>query len=81
MKKETHPTMHPVIYRDVATGKEFFCRSTQKSQQTREIDGVTYFVHNMDVTAFSHPFFTGESRMVDAEGRIDRFRRRFQRKK
>ncbi len=51
--------------------------STVKSNQTREIDGVTYFVVNVDISAFSHPFYTGTKRLVDTAGRVEKFMRRY----
>lgn len=49
------------------------------SEERRTIDGVEAYVVRLDVTADSHPFFTGEQRMVDTAGRVERFRRRYQR--
>ncbi len=77
MKKDTHPELFPVVFRDAATGDEIVCRSTKKSNESKDIDGVEHFVHVMEITAYSHPFYTGEQRLVDAEGRIERFQRRY----
>jgi large subunit ribosomal protein L31 len=50
------------------------------SEERRTLDdGVEAYVVRLDVTADSHPFFTGEQRMVDTAGRVERFRRRYQR--
>jgi large subunit ribosomal protein L31 len=55
-------------------------RSTMTSEERRTLDdGVEAYVVRLDVTADSHPFFTGEQRMVDTAGRVERFRRRYQR--
>ena len=51
--------------------------STTKTSQTREIDGVTYYVVNLDISAFSHPFYTGTKKLVDTAGRVEKFMRRY----
>ena len=75
MKTEIHPTLYPVIFVD--GDHEIVTRSTKKSSETREINGVEHYVIPVDISAFTHPFFTGKQRIVDTEGRVERFRRRF----
>ena len=77
MKAGIHPELYDVIFRDVATGDEIVSRSTRKSDDVREVDGKSYFVISCDITSFSHPFYTGKQRLVDSEGRVDRFRRKY----
>ncbi|MGM0577718.1 MAG: type B 50S ribosomal protein L31 [Myxococcota bacterium] len=79
MKEGIHPKYHPVIFRDVSTGDEIVTRSTMTSKETREVDGVTHYVIDRDITSFTHPFYTGKQKLVDTEGRIDRFRRKYAR--
>jgi large subunit ribosomal protein L31 len=80
VKAEIHPEYHPVIFHDVSSGFEFMTRSTMTSEERRTLDdGQEAYVVRLDVTADSHPFFTGEQRMVDTAGRVERFRRRYQR--
>ena len=57
---------------------EIVTKSTMKSSETREINGVEHYVVKLDISAFSHPFYTGKEKMLDAEGRVDRFRKRYQ---
>lgn len=78
MKTGIHPQLNPVIFVDTATGKEIITQSTMTSDETREIDGVKYFVIKLDVSSFSHPFFTGEMRFVDRQGRVDKFIQKMQ---
>ena len=73
MKRNIHPQTHPVIFVDESTGEEIISTSTMTSGETKEIDGVTYYVIRMDITALSHPYFTGEMRFVDTQGRVDKF--------
>lgn len=51
--------------------------STTKSNQTRVIDGIEYQVVPVEISAFSHPFYTGQKRLVDTAGRVEKFMRRY----
>ena len=77
MKKEIHPDYHKVLFVDTATGDEWVTRSTLSSAEKREIDGEQIPVVRLEISSFSHPFWTGQLRELDSDGKIDRFRRRF----
>jgi large subunit ribosomal protein L31 len=77
VKPDTHPDYHDVIFIDTATGTEWTTRSTMTSKNTREVDGVQVPVVKLEISSASHPFWTGTMREVDADGKIDRFRRRY----
>jgi len=77
MKEGIHPSYNPVIFVDASTGAEYITRSTARSRETREIDGVKYYVVQMEVTADSHPFWTGKIHRLDTAGRIERFEKKF----
>ncbi len=79
MKSEGHPTLNPVCFLDVSTGKKFLTRSTMKSARKETIDGVEYSVILRDVTMDSHPAYTGEKRLVDTAGRVEKFTTKFKR--
>jgi len=79
MKAEGHPALNNVCFLDVATGRRFLTRSTMKSQRKENIDGVEYHVVLRDVTMDSHPAYTGEKRLVDTAGRIEKFASKFKR--
>jgi large subunit ribosomal protein L31 len=79
MKPEGHPSLNNVCFLDVATGKKFLTKSTMKSARTEKIDGVDYFVVVRDVTMDSHPAYTGEKRLVDTAGRVEKFTSKFKR--
>ena len=81
MREGIHPDYHKVLFVDTATGEEWLSRSTMTSNQKREIDGEQVPVIQLDVSNKSHPFWTGTMRELDADGKIDRFRRRYARKK
>ncbi len=78
MKKNIHPVYRPVVFQDVQANKSFITRSTVHAKDTIAWeDGKTYPLYKVDISAFSHPFYTGEQRVVDTAGRIDRFKKRF----
>jgi large subunit ribosomal protein L31 len=77
VKKEIHPDYHKVLFVDTATGDEWVTRSTLSSGETREVDGEQIPVVRLEISSYSHPFWTGQLRELDSDGKIDRFRRRF----
>lgn len=79
MKTEGHPALNNVCFLDIGTGKKFLTKSTMKSARTEKIDGADYFVIVRDVTMDSHPAYTGEKRMVDTAGRVEKFTTKFKR--
>ncbi len=77
MKPEIHPDYHKVIFIDSATGGEWVSRSTATSKETRALDGEDVPVIRLEISSISHPFWTGKMRELDADGKIDRFRKRY----
>ncbi|MDH3213897.1 MAG: type B 50S ribosomal protein L31 [Myxococcales bacterium] len=77
MKTGIHPEYRKVIFIDTATGNEWESRSTLSAKETREVDGEQVPVVRLEVSSYSHPFWTGKLRELDADGKIDRFRRRY----
>ncbi len=77
MQEGIHPTLHPVVFVDASTNDEIVTRSTMTSANSRDIDGVSHFVIRMDISSFSHPFYTGTQKIVDSAGRVERFRNKF----
>ena len=75
MKPEIHPEYHPVLFID--DEHEVIGRSTMTTSETREIDGVEHFIVRVDISAFSHPFYTGRQKIMDTEGRVERFKKRY----
>jgi large subunit ribosomal protein L31 len=73
-----HPAYGPVVYQDRSTGDAFLTRSTETSNETVEwADGNTYPVIRVDMTSYSHPFWTGAQRVLDSAGQVEKFRRRY----
>jgi large subunit ribosomal protein L31 len=81
MKKGIHPDYHKTLFVDSSTGDEWMTFSTMGGSDKREYEGEEIPVVRLDVSSYSHPFWTGHARELDAEGRIDRFRRRYAGKK
>jgi len=77
VKKDIHPKLNNVVFVDAATGTEFPTKSVLDSQETKNIDGVDYFVIKVDISSASHPFFTGEQKIVDAAGRVEKFKAKY----
>jgi large subunit ribosomal protein L31 len=77
VRAEIHPQYHDVIFVNSATGEEWVTRSTMTSKETRDIEGVEVPVVRLEISAVSHPFWTGKMRELDADGKIDRFRKRY----
>lgn len=84
MKEGIHPDYRKVLFVDTATGDEWITRSTlvsREARETREVDGEELPVVRLEISSHSHPFWTGTMRELDADGKIDRFRRRYATKK
>jgi large subunit ribosomal protein L31 len=77
MKKNTHPEYKQVLYVDSTTGKKFLCGSAMKTNETDTFQGKTYPAYRASTSSASHPFFTGSNQLVDAEGRVDKFKKRY----
>jgi large subunit ribosomal protein L31 len=78
MKKAIHPTNYrAVVFEDLNNGFRFLTRSTVASEETTKWDdGKEYPLVKVHITSASHPYFTGEERIVDIEGRVDKFKAR-----
>lgn len=78
MQKNIHPENYrPCVFRDMSTGDEFITKSCAEARENVEIDGVEYPLIKMEISAASHPFYTGKVKLVDTAGRVDKFRNRY----
>jgi len=80
MKPNIHPEYAPCVFVDASTGVEFATFSCMKSDTSREVNGVPHAEVRLEITSDSHPFWTGTQKLIDTEGRIDRFRKKYGRK-
>ncbi|GGW56972.1 hypothetical protein GCM10010503_37800 [Streptomyces lucensis JCM 4490] len=56
--------------------RHLLTRSTIDTRQTlQREDGITYPVVDVETSSASHPFYTGNARVVDTTGRVKRFER------
>ena len=78
MKKDLHPTDYrAVVFQDDSAGFAFLTQSTAQTSDTiKWEDGNEYPLIKMHISSASHPFFTGEEKIIDTEGRVDRFKAR-----
>ena len=79
MKSTIHPTNYrPVVFSDDVAGFAFLTQSTAQTNDTiKWEDGNEYPLVKVHISSASHPFFTGEERIIDTEGRVDRFKAKF----
>lgn len=77
MKKDIHPKNYrPVVFQDLSNGAMFLTNSTVATDETVEYEGQKYPVVKVHISSASHPFFTGQEKLVDIEGRVDKFKAR-----
>lgn len=82
VKQGIHPENYrPVVFKDVGTDKMWVVRSTVRTEKTTKwTDGQELPLFTVDISSHSHPFYTGQQRFVDTEGRVERFQKKFARK-
>ena len=83
MKKDLHPKSYRlVVFKDMSNDYSFLSRSTAASKETvKWEDGKEYPLVKLEISNTSHPFFTGQKVLVDTAGRIDKFKKRYEKKK
>jgi large subunit ribosomal protein L31 len=78
MKKDIHPKNRKVVFKDISVGFAFLTNSTVATKETIEWeDGKEYPLFTTEISSASHPFYTGTQKVLDTEGRIDRFKKRY----
>ncbi len=83
MKKGIHPDSNRlVVFKDMSNNHSFLSRSTASSKETiKWEDGNEYPLVKLEISNTSHPFFTGKNMLVDTAGRIDKFKKKYEKKK
>jgi large subunit ribosomal protein L31 len=77
MKKDLHPKNYRhVVFQDLNDKSTYLTRSTVATDDKITLDGVEYPLVSVHISASTHPFFTGEERVLDIEGRVDKFKAR-----
>jgi large subunit ribosomal protein L31 len=78
MKTDTHPKYNEVVFQDVSSNLIILTRSTMTSKDTiKWEDGKEYPLIKVEISSASHPFYTGKHKVIDAGGRVDKFRKRY----
>jgi large subunit ribosomal protein L31 len=78
MKQGIHPENYrEVCFKDMSTGDQFITKSCASAKDTIEVDGVEYPLVKMEISSFSHPYYTGKMKLVDTAGRVDKFKNRY----
>ena len=78
MKKDIHPDYRLVVFQDNSANFSFITRSTVRTRDTiKWEDGNEYPLVKVEISSKSHPFYTGQQKIVDTAGRVDRFRRKY----
>jgi large subunit ribosomal protein L31 len=82
MKKDIHPKGYRfVVFKDMSNGDVFMSKSSAQSRETiKWEDGNEYPLIKLEISNTSHPFFTGKNMLVDTAGRIDKFKKRYEKK-
>ena len=81
MKKEIHPDYREVLFHDISADFKVVTRSTMQTRETIEHEGKTLPYVKVDISSASHPFYTGTQRVLDTEGRVDKFKKKYSRGK
>ena len=77
MKVDTHPDYREVVFHDLSCDFKFVTRSTIQTREKITHDGKEYPLVKIEVSAESHPFYTGKHKIVDTAGRVEKFRQKF----
>ncbi len=81
MKKDIHPNYRDVVYQDTGANFAVLTKSTIETKDTITWeDGKEYPLYKVDISSASHPFYTGNQKVLDTEGRVEKFKNRYKRK-
>ncbi len=81
MKKDIHPEYREVLFHDISVDSKILTKSTIQTKDTIEHEGKTYPYVKVDISAASHPFYTGTQKILDTEGRVDKFKKKYARRR
>jgi len=82
MKSDIHPNYRPVVFMDASAEFSILTQSTVETQETIDWeDGNTYPLYKVDISSASHPFYTGTMKIIDSAGRVERFEKRYGRRR
>ncbi len=75
MKKGIHPEGYrPVLFHDNSSGADFIIGSTIQTKETKKVGSVEYPMVSVEISSASHPFYTGNDKVIDTAGRVEKFK-------
>ncbi|MDX1542916.1 MAG: type B 50S ribosomal protein L31 [Christiangramia sp.] len=78
MKQGIHPENYRLVaFKDMSNEDVFVTKSTAKTKETIEVDGTEYPLVKLEISRTSHPYYTGQTKLVDSAGRIDKFKNKY----
>ena len=77
MKEGIHPNYREVVFQDMSSDFKFITRSTIQTKEMITLDGKEYPLAKIEVSSESHPFYTGQQKVLDTAGRVAKFRNKF----
>lgn len=80
MQKKIHPQYQEVLFEDSSTGSKFIIGSTLQTKEKTNFEGKEFPLCRVSVSSASHPFYTKASQFMDTEGRLDKFKKKYERK-
>ena len=80
MRKDIHPDYREVLIHDISVDFKVVTRTTMPAKETIEHEGRTLPYIKVDISSASHPFYTGTQKILDTEGRVDKFKKKFGRR-
>lgn len=78
MQQGIHPDNYRLVaFKDMSNDEIFITKSTANTNETIEVEGTEYPLIKLEISRTSHPFYTGESKLIDTAGRIDKFKSKY----
>ena len=78
MKQGIHPENYRLVaFKDMSNDDVFLTKSTANTKETIEVEGTEYPLVKLEISRTSHPYYTGQTKLVDSAGRIDKFKNKY----
>ena len=78
MKQGIHPENYRLVaFKDMSNEDVFITKSTANTKETIEVEGTEYPLIKLEISRTSHPYYTGQTKLVDSAGRIDKFKNKY----
>ena len=82
MRTGIHPEYRQVVFEDSIGGQQWICGSAIQTDKTIVLEDGNEYPHVLlDISSYTHPFYTGTMQIVDSAGRVERFNRRYGKRK